>query len=319
MPGRKVTEAELKTADMLYALTWPTLKALRGLNGTAGYREINEKVLEETSCMDFSDVEELKYKPEHFQTILESQLNWARHYLKFAELVDRTGKGIWSLTADSDSIDSKEKTIELCKEAAKKKVQERKKNKLAELQQSESAERVEETTNIVEKEEEQEAEGERRWQDEVINILCMMDPYAFERFCGRLLTESGFEGVKNTKKTGDGGIDGYGKLRVNLISFKVGIQCKRFTESKVPSAKIDEFGGSLKKHGLEKGIFITTSRFTKRAKEAAEKLNIDLIDGEGICEVLERLKLGLRQEISVVDYDFFSKFSAGIKDDPDDK
>lgn len=54
-----------------------------------------------------------------------------------------------------------------------------------------------------------------------------MDPYAFERLTQRVLRECGFTQVEVTKKSGDGGIDGTGKLRINgIFSFNIAFQCK---------------------------------------------------------------------------------------------
>ena len=58
-----------------------------------------------------------------------------------------------------------------------------------------------------------------------------IEPSAFERLCQRMLRESGFTRVEVTGKSGDGGIDGAGVLRVNLISFQVLFQCKRYKGS----------------------------------------------------------------------------------------
>ena len=81
----------------------------------------------------------------------------------------------------------------------------------------------------------------------------------FERFCQRLLRESGFQGVKVTGRSGDGGIDGIGILQVNaLVSFKVVFQCKRYRGS-VSSGQLRDFRGAMMGRA-DKGIVITTSQ-----------------------------------------------------------
>ena len=58
-----------------------------------------------------------------------------------------------------------------------------------------------------------------------------MDPYGFERLAQRVLRECGFTQVEVTKKSGDGGIDGTGKLKINgIFSFNVAFQCKDIKE-----------------------------------------------------------------------------------------
>ena len=70
-----------------------------------------------------------------------------------------------------------------------------------------------------------------------------MDPYAFERLTQRVLRECGFTQVEVTKKSGDGGIDGTGKLRINgIFSFNIAFQCKRY-QGGVSSADIRDFRG----------------------------------------------------------------------------
>src|SRR3546814_10321340 len=66
------------------------------------------------------------------------------------------------------------------------------------------------------------------WQDTLLSVLRRMDPAAFERLAQRLLRESGFVQVEVTGRSGDGGIDGTGILRLSLMSFHVLFQCKRY-------------------------------------------------------------------------------------------
>src|SRR5260370_588769 len=137
-----------------------------------------------------------------------------------------------------------------------------------------------------------------RWQDEVLGILQNMAPDAFERLAQRILRESGFIKVVVKGKSGDGGIDGIGVLRVNLLSFQVLFQCKRYKDS-VSAGAIRDFRGAMVGR-TDKGLFITTSRFTPDAKREATRdgaPQIELIDGEQTCELLKDLKLGIKTEM----------------------
>ena len=98
-------------------------------------------------------------------------------------------------------------------------------------------------------------------------------------------------------KTGDGGIDGVGILRVNLVSFQVYFQCKRWGSS-VGAKDIRDFRGALQGRA-DKGLFITTSSFTKQASDEATRdgaIAIDLIDGARLCELLKDYSLGVKTE-----------------------
>ena len=148
------------------------------------------------------------------------------------------------------------------------------------------------------------------WRTELAETLHSMDPYAFERLSMLLLRECGFSQVSVTKKSGDGGIDGTGKLRINgIFSFNVAFQCKRFVGS-VSAGDIRDFRGSLTTD-IEKGVFITTGTFTKAAREEASnagKQQIDLIDGEEFINKLIEYRLGVREKtIYEVDKSFFEK------------
>ena len=148
------------------------------------------------------------------------------------------------------------------------------------------------------------------WRVELAETLHNMDPFAFERLSMLLLRECGFSQVSVTKKTGDGGIDGTGKLRINgIFSFNVAFQCKRFIGS-VSAGDIRDFRGSLTTD-IEKGVLITTGTFTKAAREEASnagKQQIDLIDGEEFINKLIEYGLGVKEKtIYEVDKTFFEK------------
>ena len=119
-----------------------------------------------------------------------------------------------------------------------------------------------------------------------------MDPDAFERLCRLVLRESGFSKVEVTGRSGDGGIDGAGVLRVNLISFRVRFQCKRYAGS-VQVREIRDFRGAMVGRA-DKGLFMTTGGFTSGAAREAVRDGapaIDLVDGVALCGLLKRLEL----------------------------
>jgi len=139
-----------------------------------------------------------------------------------------------------------------------------------------------------------------------------MNPYAFEKLAQRLLRECGFSEVEVTKKSGDGGIDGTGKLRINgIFSFNVAFQCKRYKKP-VGAPAIRDFRGSLGTN-IEKGVLITTSAFTQEAKDEASsegKRLIDLMDGEELINKLAEYGIGLNEVKSYeIDEDFFNSLS----------
>jgi restriction system protein len=155
------------------------------------------------------------------------------------------------------------------------------------------------------------AAGEAQdWQEETLTAIATIQPTAFERLCQRILRESGFTRVEVTGRSGDGGIDGLGVLRVNLVSFHVLFQCKRWKGS-VGASVVRDFRGAMVGRA-DKGLIITTSSFTTDARREATRDGapaIDLVDGEALCQLLKDLKLGIRvklvEEVEV-DTDFFA-------------
>jgi len=149
------------------------------------------------------------------------------------------------------------------------------------------------------------------WKDRLLDTLKALSPDAFERLAQRLLREAGFIKVEVTGKSGDGGIDGIGVLRVNLLSFQVLFQCKRYQGS-VGASAIRDFRGAMVGRS-DKGLMITTGTFTSDAKKEATRDGapaIDLIDGDQLCDLLRQLKLGVRTELvekMTVDGEWFEK------------
>jgi restriction system protein len=135
---------------------------------------------------------------------------------------------------------------------------------------------------------------ELSWKEQLLAEMQRIDPTDFEKLCQRLLRESGFIRVEVTGKTGDGGIDGTGVLRMNLLSFHVLFQCKRFKGS-VGSSVVRDFRGAMVGRA-DKGLIITTGNFTSEARKEASRDGapaIDLIDGHDLCDLLKSLRLGV--------------------------
>ena len=89
-----------------------------------------------------------------------------------------------------------------------------------------------------------------------------------------------------------------GVLRVNLVSFQVYFQCKRWKGS-VGSKEVRDFRGALQGRA-DKGLFITTGHFSNQASEEATRdgaIAIDLIDGDRLCDLLKGHRLGVETEM----------------------
>ena len=118
-------------------------------------------------------------------------------------------------------------------------------------------------------------------------------------------------GSQATKKSGDEGIDGI--VTADKLGFdSIYIQAKRFKDNTVGRPDIQKFVGALAGQGAQKGIFITTSSYTKEAIEFVEKnLNykIVLIDGTRLAELMIEYELGVSTQytyhVKQIDSDYF--------------
>jgi len=262
----------------------PVFQALKTLGGSGSNDEINNKVIEIEEISD--EVLMVMQKGYESKSAVVYRLEWARTYLKKYGAINNTKRGIWSINNNFDKVDF---------------INEKEVVKMVRSEQI--VKNSDSETDIIE-----ELPSEK---DEIINKLysqlIKMDPYDFEKLSSILLRESGFSQLEVTKKSGDGGIDGYGYLKVNdFMSFKIAFQCKRY-KSNVAAKDIRDFRGSMESD-IKNGIFITTSDFTKDAREEAVargKQHIDLINGDKLIDKLLELKLGIREK-QVIDEKFFS-------------
>lgn len=279
-----------KTIGLTYNdLISPVFMVLQALGGSGTVKEINDKIIETLKLPD-SVVDVLHDPNRSPQTELEYQLAWARTYLKKYGAIENCSKGVWAITSNFLSIKEIDGKDVLRKATSPKKGKTTIAQEIPEV-------------NVVE-----EPEEVQPWKVRLIEVLHNMDPWGFERLAQRLLRECGFTQVQVTKKTGDGGIDGTGKLKINgIFSFNVAFQCKRYKGS-VSAGDIRDFRGSLATN-IEKGVFITTGSFTKAARDEASeqgKQQIDLIDGDEFMNKLAEYNIGLKEVKSYdIDENFF--------------
>lgn len=263
----------------------PTITALQNLGGSGKVDEIYNEVLKIVSLPD--EIIDFQHSEKSSQSELQYRLAWARTYLKNYGIIDNSSRSVWVVLPqhkDIKSVDVDDCVTKVRSMFGKKPD--------ATTQNDDNLE--DEGIDL--------PEEIKPWRTKLHDILLNMNPFAFERLTQRLLRECGFSQVEVTKKSGDGGIDGFGKLMINgLFSFKVAFQCKRYNGT-VPASDIRDFRGSLTTD-VEKALFITTGSFSKPAKEEAMtqgKIQIDLIDGEEFMNRLAEFQIGVKP---ITDYD----------------
>lgn len=262
-----MASVELQYDDLMN----PVIQALKALGGSGTIEEINNKVAEIVQIP--TEQLEILHNPEKGgMTEIEYRLMWTRTYLKAYGSIDNSTRGIWALTkkgSTTDEVDEKD-VVRVVRERMKKNKQE-------------TSGDDEEPNNKVE------------WQGELLDIILKMSPSGFERLIQRILRESGFVQVEVTGRSGDGGVDGHGIMRLGgLLSFHVIFQAKRW-KGTVGAGEVRDFRGAMVGRA-DKGLLITTGAFSKDAIKESTRDGapaIDLVDGDQLVEKLKQLSLGV--------------------------
>ena len=270
-----------------------TFSALKMLGGSCKNDEINSKVAEILELSN--EVQDIPHLNSSSLSEVNYRCAWARTILKNYGALENSARSVWTIKPEFTGIDSVDGAI-------------------VEKFRNIKSEKTQKFNTAEEKMEEQGVdvpEEVKPWRKRLYEVLINMDPYGFERLTQRVLRECGFTNVVVTKKSGDGGIDGTGKLKINgIFSFNIAFQCKRYQGS-VGAGDIRDFRGSLTTD-IEKGVFITTGSFSKPAIEEASnpgKQQIDLIDGEEFITKLAEFGIGVKE---VKDYEIDEQFFAKI-------
>ncbi len=151
---------------------------------------------------------------------------------------------------------------------------------------------------------------------QVLERVKGMQPSDFEQLIVDLMLKLGYGGAgedsgQTLGKSGDGGVDGVisqDKLGLD----KIYLQAKRWADGTVGRKEIQAFVGAISGQGAIKGVFITTSTFTKDATEYAERernFKVSLIDGLELANLMIEYDLGValvgRYDVKRIDSDFF--------------
>ena len=287
------------TAPQFVRYFGPVLEALQQLGGSGRPEEVRARIVQALRLSDKDQADLMASGISRF----ENQVHWARFYLSKAGFIDSSRRGVWSLTDRSRALSSL--TFDEAREIFRSVASQFAKEKPTKLEEAEAGE--ESTTK-----EQAQAAG-LDYAADLSAKLMALPPGGFERFCQRLLRESGFQQVTVTGRSGDGGIDGIGILQVNtLVSFKVLFQCKRYRGAVGPG-HVRDFRGAMMGRA-DKGIILTTGSFTADARKEAVRDGvpaIELVDGDKLVEMLEQLELGLSPKRTFeVDESFFRDFES---------
>jgi restriction system protein len=267
----------------------PILEVLRELGGSGTASEIVDRSLEIAKVTE-SEQEAVN---KNGLSRVKNQVHWARQYLVWSNFLDSSKRGVWSLTEKGSTANlTTFNALELFKVVQSARFSKTPDKKKPELPTDDPVPHDAEIKDH---------------RSVLLDLIKSLAPGGFERLSQRLLRESGFQHVSVTGKSNDGGIDGIGTLQVNpFVSFNVLFQCKRYQGAVTPS-QVRDFRGAMMGRA-DKGLIITTGTFTLEAKKEARRDGvppIELVDGEILVDMFEKLELGL---IPKRDFDVDEKF-----------
>jgi len=243
------------------------------------------------------------------ETLFQNRMRWARLFLKKAGLLEDPARGLTQITSEGMKVLSQEpKGIDiefLTKFSSfvqfyKKKTVDDRKKELEIKEKSPEDLIIEGFTQIRE-----------NIENEILEKIKKCPPAFFERIVVQLLEKMGYGDGTVTGKTGDGGIDGMIK-QDNLGLDEIYVQAKRW-ENTVPGREIRDFAGSLSAKKSKRGIFITTSTFSRDAQEFVKSIDskIILIDGLLLAKLMYENNIGVQSgdsyQLKKMDNDFFEE------------
>ncbi len=274
----------------------PILEMVReAKNDAVSLQHIKSALIQHFS-LDETDLSETVPSGENRFT---NRVNWAINYLKRASLLNSpsrahfqiTDHGLQALSAQGGDIGTGElnRLIELGGRKAHPEPGE-----FPEVEDISGATPDEQMATLHQ-------ELNNKLADELLDAVQNVSPDRFEQLMVRLLEKMGYGKGRRVGGPGDGGIDGI--IDQDLLGLeKVYVQAKRW-EGSVGEPEIRNFSGSLQAKGASKGVFITTSTFTGRARETADRISagpqfIRLVDGIKLSHLMIRHDVGVVTEIS---------------------
>ncbi len=251
--------------------------------------------------------------------VFYDRVSWALSYLHMAGLLDKPGRGLYKISdLGREMLKTPEKINSFVDSEMAKREKQKKLSKAAETVLIPNAEDATPQEILYASF----SEIRSTVYEEILTTILGKTPAAFEKLVVMLLQKMGYGGeIKNsgivTKKSGDGGIDGI--IKEDILGFgRINIQAKRYRlDLAIDRPEIQKFVGALAVAQSNKGVFITTSYFTKGAVDYVENLygntTVVLIDGKSLARYIYDYGLGMQIEetieIKKMDADFWDSMS----------
>jgi restriction system protein len=294
-------------------------------NGEFSARETAEHLGQE---FNLTQEELQQLLPSGTQGLFANRVAWARTYLKQAKLIEPTRRGFFTITDRGRQVLDQHPpaiNVQFLKQFPEfvEFMTRRSDRDEADAEQARPTPAIgiaPEPENGRTPEESLELEYQKIRSELAVLVLeriMQCSPAFFERLVVELLVKMGYGGSRSDAgkalgRSGDGGIDGIIKedrLGLDVIY----IQAKRWGENSVGRPDIQQFAGALQGQRASKGIFITTSRYTREAQEYVAQIGskIVLIDGEQLAQYMIDNNVGVSvaatYEIKRIDSDYFTE------------
>src|SRR3990172_10253494 len=263
---------------------------------------------------ELADTERKELLPSGQQPTFDNRVAWARTYISKADLLEPTRRGYFRITSRGREVLSKNpsainvKFLEQFLEFIEFRTKRREREDTTEATETENLQTPAEILETAHQKLREDLSAE------LLKIVKECSPTFFERLVVDLLVKMGYGGTRKEAgkaigRSGDEGIDGIineDRLGLDVIY----IQAKRW-QGPVGRPEIQKFAGALQGHRAKKGIFITTSAFTKDAEDFLMKIDskIVLIDGEQLAQLMIDHNVGVAPvalyETKRIDSDYF--------------
>ncbi len=266
-------------------LAYATLQAVDKRGGSAQSKELRNAVSEITGLTE-GELEKLSL------TSVKMQMGWARTGLKSSGHLDNSQRGVWSLTEEGRTLLLLEPSV--AQEAARQAYE----RSWAQIKREKALRKATGAS----------PDSGEGWKDRLLQAIQKMDSASYAKLCVSLLNEAGFRDLENAGGNGEDEFVGVGIYKHHLISSRVYVQCQRRADS-ITAREVRAFVEEMSIRA-NRGLFITTSKFTRDAQKVARDgaQPIDLIEGEELCYLLKEYGLGVKIEMRehvTVNQEFF--------------
>lgn len=222
--------------------------------------------------------------PDSKETVFVSRMRGTRYSLQKKGYIKEVGKHTYCITADG---------LELLNES--------------DIEIQDELEELEQVVDPIQVINEQLLELDKFLIDKILDELHKVHWRRFESIVVELLTAMGYGDGEVTQKTNDGGLDGVIK-EDKLGLDNIYVQAKRW-ENTVGSPEVMAFVGAIDVKNASKGIFITTSTFSKSAKEYVDRLpykKVILIEGTKLARYMLEYNVGvtIKRKVLIKEVDF---------------